>query len=179
MTGSSVADFHAYAREVLAFVEAHAHYAPLVAFALAFCESLAVVSLFVPATFVLLGLSPVIAAGGVPLFPVWAATAAGAAVGDSVSYWVGFHLKGSARQRWPLNRFPDMLARGERFFLRYGTLSVFAGRFSGPLRAFVPLVAGMFAMPLFQFQMVNITSAMLWALVILGPGAAAVKALGY
>ncbi|WGD29617.1 DedA family protein [Ancylobacter sp. WKF20] len=174
-----MSELHAYAREVLSFVTAHAHYAPYVAFLLAFCESLAIVSLVVPATFVLLGLSPVIAAGGVPLLPVWAATAAGAALGDTVSYWVGFYLKGSARERWPLNRFPQALARGERFFLRFGTFSVFLGRFSGPLRAFVPLVAGMFAMPHFLFQMVNITSAMLWALLILGPGAAAVKALGW
>lgn len=172
-------EFHAYARDVIAFVEAHAHYAPYVAFLLAFCESLVIVSLFIPATFVLLGLSPLIAAGGAPLLPVWAATAAGAALGDSVSYWIGFRLKGSARQRWPLNRFAGGLARGERFFLRYGIWGVFFGRFSGPLRAIVPLIAGMFAMPPFQFQMVNITSAMLWALVILGPGAAAVKALGY
>ncbi len=172
-------DLQAYAHDVLRFVEAHAHYAPYAAFLLAFCESLALVSLVVPATFALLGMSPIIAAGGVPLLPVWAATAAGAALGDTVSYWVGFWLKGSAHARWPLNRFPQALARGERFFRRFGTWSVFLGRFSGPLRAFVPLVAGMLAMPHFLFQMVNITSAMLWALLILGPGAAAVKALGW
>lgn len=172
-------DFHAYARDVLAFVEAHAHYAPYIGFLLAFCESLPIVSLFVPGTFVLLGLSPVIAAGGVPFLPVWAAAVTGAVLGDSLSFWIGFNLKGSARQRWPLNRFSEALTRGEHFFLRYGTLGVFFGRFSGPLRPFVPLAAGMFAMPMSRFQMVNLTSAMLWALLMLGPGAAAVKALGY
>jgi len=174
-----VLELEAFGREVLAFVTAHAHWAPYIAFALAFGESLAVLSLFFPATFVLIGLGPVIEAGGIAFAPVWAAAAAGAALGDALSYWVGFYFKSGVRRLWPLRNYPEMMNRGELFFQRFGTLGVFIGRFFGPLRAVVPLIAGMFAMPHFLFQMVNIASAMLWAFVLLAPGAVAMKYWGW
>lgn len=172
-------ELQAYAREALAFVTAHAHWAPYIAFGLAFGESLAVLSLIFPATVVLVGLGPIIEAGGIPFLPVWAAAAAGASLGDALSYWIGHYLKDSARHAWPLRNYPAAMAGAERFFLRFGGASVFLGRFFGPLRAFVPLIAGMFAMPHLLFQMANITSAMAWAFLLLAPGAAAMKALGW
>ena len=172
-------ELETYAREALAFVEAHAHLAPYIAFLLAFGESIAVLSLVFPATFILIGLGPIIEAGGAAFLPVWAGAASGAALGDALSYWIGHYFKDSARSIWPLRNYPEMLARGERFFHSYGSWSVFLGRFFGPLRAVVPLVAGMFAMPHFIFQMANIASAMVWAFILLAPGAAAVKAMGW
>jgi membrane protein DedA with SNARE-associated domain len=44
------------------------------------------------------------------------------------------------------------------------------GRFSGPLRATVPLAAGIFEMPWLEFQIANVLSAFLWAGVLLAPG---------
>lgn len=172
-------ELEAYARQVLDFVEAHAHWAPWIAFVLAFGESLAVISLFFPATFVMVGLGALIEAGGAPFLPVWMAASIGAALGDAVSYWFGFHFKGRAPHVWPLRHYPALMERGERFFFRFGTWSVFIGRFFGPMRAVIPLIAGIFAMPQARFQMANIASAMLWALLLLTPGAAAMKALGY
>lgn len=168
-------DFASWARDALAFVEAHAPLAPYVVFALAFGESLAVISLLVPATFILVGVGALIEAGGLAFLPVWAGAAAGAALGDALSYWVGFHFKDRTHRLWPFSRHPQMLERGARFFHRHGSWSVFIGRFFGPIRAVIPLVAGMFAMPQFIFQMANIASAMLWAFVLLAPGAAAMK----
>ena len=46
-------------------------------------------------------------------------------------------------------------------------LAIFIGRFFGPLRASVPLVAGIFAMPYWRFQFANFTSAFVWAAVLL------------
>ena len=64
-----------------------------------------------------------------------------------------------------------MLPRTHRFFARWGVLGVFLGRFLGPLRATVPLVAGMGGMPVWRFQIANVTSAVLWAAGLLVPGA--------
>lgn len=172
-------EFEHWAHEALAFVEAHKHLAPYIAFGLAFGESIAVLSLFFPATFVLIGLGPIIEAGGIPFIPVWAAAVAGASLGDAISYWFGHYFKDSVRFYWPLSRYPQMVERGESFFHRFGAWSVFLGRFFGPLRAIVPLVAGIFGMPNWLFQFSNITSAMLWAFILLAPGAAAVKVLGW
>jgi membrane protein DedA with SNARE-associated domain len=48
--------------------------------------------------------------------------------------------------------------------------AIFIGRFFGPLRASVPLVAGIFDMPFRQFQAANFVSAFVWAAVLLTLG---------
>lgn len=76
---------------------------------------------------------------------------------------------------WPLSRYPDMLPSAERFVKSWGVPSIFIGRFFGPLRAFVPLAAGIFEMPYWQFQFANLSSALLWAAVVLAPGTFGIK----
>ena len=53
---------------------------------------------------------------------------------------------------------------------RWGVLAIFIGRFFGPLRASVPLVAGIFRMPYWSFHVANFTSAFVWAGVLLTLG---------
>ena len=53
---------------------------------------------------------------------------------------------------------------------KWGIPGIFIGRFFGPLRASVPLVAGIFEMPFWRFQVANVTSALLWAAVLLTLG---------
>jgi membrane protein DedA with SNARE-associated domain len=71
---------------------------------------------------------------------------------------------------WPLSRHPDLLPKGEAFVKRWGVMAIFIGRFFGPLRASVPLVAGIFRMQFVQFQIANFTSAFVWAAVLLTLG---------
>jgi membrane protein DedA with SNARE-associated domain len=53
---------------------------------------------------------------------------------------------------------------------KWGVLGIFIGRFFGPLRASVPLVAGIFEMPFWRFQIANFSSAFVWAAVLLTLG---------
>jgi len=71
---------------------------------------------------------------------------------------------------WPLSRHPELLPKGEAFVTSWGVLAIFIGRFFGPLRASVPLVAGIFRMQYWQFQIANFTSAFVWAFVLLTMG---------
>jgi membrane protein DedA with SNARE-associated domain len=95
----------------------------------------------------------------------------GAALGDWVSYWLGYHYHQQIAGLWPLSRHPDLMPRAHRLFEKWGALGVFLGRFFGPLRAVVPLVAGAAQMPRWTFQAANWTSAFVWATTTLGPGA--------
>ena len=56
------------------------------------------------------------------------------------------------------------------FFRRYGVASIYLCRFMGPVRAFVPLIAGVTAMPNLKFQLANVGSAIIWVPVMLAPG---------
>jgi membrane protein DedA with SNARE-associated domain len=46
---------------------------------------------------------------------------------------------------------------------------VFLGHFFGPIRAVIPVIAGMAAMRQIPFQIANITSAFLWAGGVIAP----------
>jgi membrane protein DedA with SNARE-associated domain len=52
----------------------------------------------------------------------------------------------------------------------WGIPGIFIGRFFGPLRAAVPLIAGIFEMPYWRFQLANFSSAFVWAAVLLTLG---------
>jgi membrane protein DedA with SNARE-associated domain len=169
--------FETMTQDIVAFVQRHEGWTLPIVFALAFGESLAFVSLFVPATVILVAIGALIGASGIDFVPIWLSAAFGAAFGDWLSYWVGFTFKHSVAQVWPLSRYPDLLPQGERFIARFGVFAVFIGRFFGPLRASVPLAAGILGMAFWPFQLANVTSALLWAAVLLAPGTLGVKTL--
>ena len=156
-----------YGHEVVEFVRQHEAWAAPIVFALAFGESLAFVSLILPAWAALVGIGALIGKSGLSFFPIWVAGAVGAALGDWLSYWIGAKFHASLKGVWPFTRHPDLLPRGEAFIQRWGVMAIFIARFSGPLRASVPIVAGMFGMPQWSFQLANFTSAFLWAAVLL------------
>ncbi len=160
-----------WAAATLAFIREHEGWAAPIVFALAFGESLAFVALLLPATVILFGVGGLIGASGLSFWPLALAAAGGAALGDWVSYWLGYHYKAQIARMWPLSRHPTLLPRGEAFFARWGTAGVFLGRFFGPLRAAVPLVAGACRMNQVPFQIANILSAIVWGFGILAPGA--------
>jgi len=157
-------------RSTIAFVQDHQAWGVPIVFVLAFCESFAFVSLLVPATGILLGVGGLIAAAELGFWPMWFAAALGAIVGDWLAYWLAFHFKDRVLQTWPLAGNPDLVARGVGFFKKWGMLAVLVGRFFGPFRAVVPLIAGLNAMPWLNFQIANVASAAVWAAGILLPG---------
>ena len=162
---------HDLIEAVLAFVRVHHVYAAPLVFLLAFGESLALVSLLLPATVLLVGVGALIGASGIAFWPIYFGAAIGAALGDWLSYWLGRHYHEQIARTWPLSRHPDLMPRGQAFFAKWGGSGIFIGRFFGPLRAIVPLVAGACEMPRAPFQVANWTSAFVWAGLILGPGA--------
>jgi membrane protein DedA with SNARE-associated domain len=160
----------AYTQQLVEFVRVHEAWAAPVVFALAFGESLAFISLLIPAWAALVAIGVLIASGNLNFWPVWVAGSLGAALGDWLSYWVGMKIGPPVAHVWPLSRHPELLPRGEAFVRRWGVLAIFIGRFFGPLRASVPLVAGIFQMPYWSFQVANFSSAFLWDGVLLTIG---------
>ena len=160
----------AHAHQLVDFVRVHEAWATPVVFALAFGESLAFISLLIPAWAMLVAMGVLIGESGISFWPVWVAGAVGAALGDWLSYWVGLKLGPPVAPLWPLSRHPELFPHGERFVKRWGVVAIFIGRFFGPLRASVPLVAGVFRMPYGWFQLANFSSALVWAAVLLTLG---------
>jgi membrane protein DedA with SNARE-associated domain len=165
----------AYSQQILEFIRVNQAWAPPIVLLLAFGESLAFISLLIPAWAALVGIGALISAGQINFWPIWVAASIGAALGDWLSYWIGIKLGPPVAHIWPLSRHPELLPKGEVFVKRWGVLAIFIGRFFGPLRASVPLVAGIFRMPFWPFQTANFTSAFLWAAVLLTMGDVAAR----
>ncbi|MEH3147895.1 MAG: DedA family protein [Methylobacterium frigidaeris] len=164
-------DFETIRTATLDFVREHHAWAPVITGIIAFCESLAVLSFLVPATVILLGIGALLGATDIPFLPVMIAAAIGAILGDWVSYEFGRYYKEGSKRIWPLSRYPAMVEKGEDFCRRWGAWGIFVGRFIGPARAVVPLIAGVFAVSRLHFQLANVSSAFVWAFVWLAPGA--------
>lgn len=159
------------------FIARHHAWAAVVMGAITFLESLVFIGAFIPATALMVLAGGLIAAGLLDPVPVIACCIAGAALGDAVSYALGRKLGPSALRHPSLRRHRRHVARTRLFTRRHGGLSIFVGRFFGPLRAFVPLVAGALQMRARSFQVANVASAALWVPVILAPGYFAAKGL--
>jgi membrane protein DedA with SNARE-associated domain len=154
-------------QDLIAFVRIHEAWAAPVVLLMAFGESLAFISLLIPAWGALVAIGALIGPSGLSFWPICLAGALGAALGDWLSYWFGFRFKEHVAQIWPLSRYPDLLPRGEAFVNKWGVPSIFIGRFLGPLRASVPLAAGIFEMAFWPFQIANFVSALVWSAVLL------------
>ena len=163
------------ARTTIVFIEQRQAWAVPIVFALAFCESFAFISLLVPATGILLGIGGLIAAAHIGFWPMWLAAVLGAFVGDWLAYWLALQFKDRVLQIRLVATRPDLVARCVAFSKRWGIIAVFVGRFFGPFRAVVPLIAGVNAMPWRHFQIANVASAAVWAAGILLPGFAGVR----
>jgi membrane protein DedA with SNARE-associated domain len=159
-----------YLHSVVTFVETHQAWAAPIVFVLAFGESLAFFSLLLPATVLLVGIGALIGASGLDFWSIWSAAVVGAALGDWLSYWIGYHYADQIAHMWPLRKYPDLLPRAHALFEKWGPLAVFFGRFSGPVRATVPLVAGAAKMDRLPFQLANWLSAFVWSTGLLAPG---------
>lgn len=158
--------------DITTFIATHRDWAVLLIFLVSFGESFAFVSLVVPGTTILAACGALVPGGTLSIWPLLAGAIPGAVLGDGVSYWLGRRYGPALTQCWPLKRHPEMVTRGEAFLNRYGTASVALGRFLGPVRAVIPLVAGMARMDRRAFWIANVASAVVWAPVVMLPGAA-------
>jgi len=157
---------------VVAFVRANQEWAAPIAFLVAFAESFCFLSLLWPGTAILVGISALLAASGVGtwvLVPAILAAGTGGSLGYAVSYWIGLYFKNSVHRIWPFSRRPELIPSGQRFFKKHGAFGVFLGHFFGPVRAVIPVVAGMFNMPQLPFQIANIVSAFAWSIGVIAP----------
>jgi membrane protein DedA with SNARE-associated domain len=155
---------------LLDFVRTHQNWAVAVMFITAFGESFAFLSLLFPGTTVLIAAGTLLQTGTLPLVPVVIGAVAGATLGDSISFWIGARFGGVIARVWPFSRNPTLLPAGIRFFERHGGKSVFIGRFFGPVRAVIPLAAGIMRMPRGRFWAANLGSAIVWAPLLLFAG---------
>ncbi|HWK43554.1 MAG TPA: DedA family protein [Stellaceae bacterium] len=159
-----------WVQAVVAFIAEHHAWAGPIVGLIVFGQAIAVIGLVFPGSTVLVTAGGLVAAGALDYWTICAWTVPGAVLGDGISFWLGRRFTHRIGGWWPFRRRPAMLAQGIGFFRRHGGKSVFIGRFFGPVRATVALVAGMLDMPAGVFWIANIASAVVWVPLLLSPG---------
>ncbi|MFM0607879.1 VTT domain-containing protein [Paraburkholderia sediminicola] len=160
---------HAYIH-LLHLLAGHSAWTLTVIFLAAFLEAIAVVGTFIPGSTAMFLAGALAGTGSLSLGWVFLWAIAGAIAGDGMSFWIGRRYKARIVQLWPFRTHPQILDAGQRFFQKHGAKSVVFARFIGPLRAIVPVVAGMLGMTPLRFYAMNVLSALLWAPAHILPG---------
>jgi membrane protein DedA with SNARE-associated domain len=154
---------------IVDFARAHINWAGPIVFGLSFIESLALVSVLLPSTLLMLAIGSLAAAGLVSLTELSVWGIAGAGLGYWISFEVGRHYGDRIESIGFLARRPDWLQKAHRFFERWDWFAIIASRFIPLGRAVVPLLAGAMGARRIGFHMGNWLSAALWAPLMLAP----------
>ncbi|PLX91747.1 MAG: hypothetical protein C0621_10720 [Desulfuromonas sp.] len=135
-----------------------------------FLESLALIGILFPGS-VLIVLIGMISAHHDALFlPLALCCAAGAILGDLVSYGLGARFSERLLSHRLMQQHQETLHRAELFFAEHGGKSVFFGRFVGFLRPFIPFIAGGTRMRPTSFTLYALVSGLLWGTTYPGLG---------
>jgi len=137
---------------------------------IAFGESLVAIGLLLPGSTLCIfaGFLALHGKGDILMLIGWSAL--GAFAGDLLSYLLGARFAGAMMQSRLLRNRLDLVRKAEIFFAAHGGKSVFFGRFFGPVRGFIPFVAGGAGMQPGNFLGYASISAILWGLAYPGIG---------
>src|SRR3990167_3083545 len=110
---------------LLQWLNANPEWAGLATFLISAAESVAIIGTIVPGSITMTAIGALAGAGVIPLGPTLMWAILGAIVGDGISYWIGYYFKDRLAYVWPFKKHPTLLITGEKFFHKYGGMSVF------------------------------------------------------
>ena len=162
--------FHEYIQPLTSWLYEHPHLALLTTFLVSFAESLAIIGSIIPGTVTMTAIGMLAGAGVMRIDLTFIAAMVGATAGDGASYALGYIYSDRLTHIWPFRSYPNLVNYGKVFFERHGASSVLIGRFVGPMRSLIPVIAGMMRMNRWHFVLANAVSAVGWSILYVLPG---------
>ncbi len=159
-----------YVQPLTDWLQTNPSWALFITFLISLTESLAIIGSIVPGSVTMTAIGILAGSGIMRVDLTLIAATLGAVCGDGLSYALGFVYSDRLAYMWPLNKYPSWLKYGKDFFSRHGGKSVFLGRFVGPLRSIIPVIAGMMHMTHWRFFIANFLSAIGWSVLYIMPG---------
>ena len=133
-------------------------------------ESLAIVGSIIPGSITMTIIGSLIGSGILSADITMLAIFIGGMLGDYISFWCGAYYKDDIKNFNLIKRYEKFFLWGEEFIQKQGTKSIVIGRFFGPMRSMIPMVAGILDMPRTKFILAAIPSVALWEICYLTPG---------
>lgn len=162
--------FDHYIQPLVQFLHQNPHWGWIISYVIAFIESLAIIGTVVPGSLTMTAIGVLIGTGVLGFTPTFIAAIFGAYTGDILSYWLGIYYNDRLLKLWPFTKYPYLITKGEEFFKKHGGKSVLIGRFSGPVRSLVPVIAGVLKMSPLRFFPICLLAAFTWAIIYIVPG---------
>lgn len=162
--------FADYIQPLTNWLQANPSWALFITFFISLTESLAIIGSIVPGSVTMTAIGILAGSGIMRIDLTLLAATLGAISGDSLSYALGYYYSERLVDIWPFRKYPLWLKYGKDFFARHGGKSVLIGRFVGPLRSIIPVIAGIMHMKQWRFLIANIISAIGWSLLYVMPG---------
>lgn len=162
--------FADYIQPFTGWLQQHPNWALFITFFIAMAESLAIIGSIVPGSVTMTAIGILAGSGIMRIDLTLIASTLGAVCGDSLSYALGYFYSDKLIYIWPFKKYPQWLKYGKDFFSRHGGKSVLIGRFVGPLRSIIPVIAGIMHMKQWRFLTANFISAVGWSLLYVMPG---------
>ena len=159
-----------YAHHVVEFIHAHPYWGQFITFLIAFSESLAIIGTIIPGSVTMTAVGTLVGSAIFPASTTILMATLGALAGDWIGYLFGKYYANEIRDFRIFKRYQKLFDNGEAFFHKHGGKSVIIGRFFGPVRSFVPLIAGILQMPILRFTAAVIPAALLWSFAYMLPG---------
>ncbi len=105
-----------------------------------------------------------VATGHYSLFAITVAGVAGNLVGSWIAYAVGYYGRIELLEKYgkPLHISANQLARADRWFERYGSITVLVTRVLPLVRTFISLPAGVARMPFWRFSALTLLGCIPW-----------------
>jgi membrane protein DedA with SNARE-associated domain len=163
--------FADYLQPLTEWLQANPNWSLFITFIVSLAESLAIIGSIIPGSVTMTAIGILAGAGIIRLDLTLLAASLGAICGDSLSYALGYFYSEQLAEMWPFSKYPKWLLYGKEFFSRHGGKSVLFGRFVGPLRSLIPVIAGIMHMKQWRFLLSNVISAIAWSLLYVMPGA--------
>jgi undecaprenyl-diphosphatase len=130
----------------------------------ALLESTPIIGTFTPGTFIILFCGFMVSEGYIDFIPTLTATVIGSVLGDMIGYYFGIYGRAYIHDHKGILR-TSHIEMGRGFFTKHGGKSILIGRFAGPVRSIISVVAGTVNMSLRKFLTFNITGAVIWSFI--------------
>ena len=160
-----------YVQPLTNWLQTNPNWSLFITFIIALTESLAIIGSIIPGSVTMTAIGILAGSGIMRLDLTLIVATLGAVCGDSLSYALGYVYSEQLVDIWPFKKYPKWLTYGKDFFSRHGGKSVLIGRFVGPLRSIIPVIAGVLHMKQWRFLVANVISAIGWSILYIMPGA--------
>ncbi|HIF0223394.1 TPA: VTT domain-containing protein [Legionella anisa] len=159
-----------YVQPLTNWLQQNPHWSLFITFLISLTESLAIVGSIVPGSVTMTAIGILAGSGIMRIDLTLLAAILGAVAGDSLSYLLGYYYSDRLLEIWPFSKYPKWIHYGKDFFETHGGKSVLIGRFVGPLRSIIPVIAGIMHMKQWRFFVANVISAISWSILYIMPG---------